>query len=44
MELKNCRMRKKDSMQNNTLIIEKNGPKEMRNAKERLNTNEYSNN
>ena len=38
MELKKCRMRKKDSIQNNTRIIDKNGAKEMGNAKERFNT------
>ena len=31
-------MRIKDSIQNNTRIIDKNGAKEMLNAKERLNT------
>ena len=30
-------MRKKDLIENNTLIIDKNGAKEMLNAKERLN-------
>ena len=38
MELKKYAMRKKDSIQNNTLIIDKNGAQEMQNAKKRLNT------
>ena len=38
MDLKECRMRKKDKIQKNTRIIYKNGAKEMRIAKERLST------
>ena len=38
MELKKCGMRKKNLIQNNKLIIYKNGAKEMLSAKERLNT------
>ena len=39
MELKKYSMRKKALIENNTLIINKNGAKEMVNSKERLNTN-----
>ena len=38
MELKKCRMRKQDQVQNNTRIIDKNGAKDRPNAKERLST------
>ena len=38
MDLKKFWMGKKDEIQNNTPIIDKNGAKEMLNAKERLNT------
>ena len=44
MELKKCWIGNKYLNQNNTRIIEKNGAKEMRNAKGGLNTKSYSNN
>ena len=38
MELKKCGMEKKVLIQSNTVIIDKNGAKDMPNAKTRLNT------
>ena len=38
MKLKKRWMRKKDEVQNNTLLIDKNRDKKILNAKERLNT------
>ena len=37
MELKKCWLQKKAYIENNTLIIDKNGATELLNAKERLN-------